>query len=160
MMNASAGVVEIKQLPPTVRVSGVMESAGAGDELRLTNDNFNQRFEYIEIPLLVRYRLVDKIWNMEMLGGVSANMLVGNQVFLKDGGSETYIGETKDMNFMNYSASVGVGLGYRLTGKIRFNIEPQLKYYLQSLSSNPGVSFKPYSIGIYTGVSYRFLPVS
>ncbi|MDD4190823.1 MAG: outer membrane beta-barrel protein [Mangrovibacterium sp.] len=156
LMNASAGVVEINQLPSTVRVSGLLESVDAGSDLRLTNDNFDQRFEYLEIPLLLRYRLVDRAWNMEMLGGVSANMLVGNQAYLKEGGRKTPVGETKDMNPVNYSASVGIGLGYPLTGKIRLNIEPQLKYYLQSLNKNPDVTFKPYSIGVYTGLSYRF----
>lgn len=156
LMNASAGVIEIEQLPSTVRLSSFMESAGAGNGQRLTNDNFDQRFEYIEIPLFVRYRMVDRTWNMHMLGGVSANMLVGNRAYLKDGSGEAYIGKTKDMNQMNYSASFGVGLGYQLTSKIQLNVEPQLKYYLQSLSSNPDITFKPYSVGLYTGVSYRF----
>ena len=80
----------------------------------------------------------------------------GNDVFIKNDGGDSYVGKTKDMSRLNYSAGFGFGMGYRLTDKLQLNIEPQLKYYLRSLNNNPDVKFKPYSIGIYTGVSYRF----
>jgi Ni/Co efflux regulator RcnB len=156
LMNGSAGVIGIENLPPSVRVSGSMESTAGDAELLLTSDDFEQRFEYIEVPVFVRYKLVDKIWNMDMLGGFSANMLVGNEAYLKNGSTDSYIGKTKDMSRLNYSASFGFGMGYQLTNKIELRVEPQLKYYLRSLNSNPDVNFKPYSIGIYTGISYRF----
>lgn len=156
LMNASAGVIEIEKLPASVRVSSSLESTEGSNELLLTSDDFEQRFEYIEIPLLVRYRLIDRTWNMHLLGGFSANMLVGNNVYMKNESGDFHIGKTKDMKSLNYSASFGFGLGYHLTDKIQLHIEPQLKYYLRSLSNNPDVTFEPYSIGIYTGVSYRF----
>jgi hypothetical protein len=156
LMNGSAGVIGIENLPTSVRVSGSMESAAGNAELLLTSDDFEQRFEYIEVPLFVRYKLIDKTWNMDMLGGFSANMLVGNEAYIKGGNTDSYIGKTKDMSRLNYSASFGFGLGYQLTNKIELHVEPQLKYYLRSLNSNPDVDFKPYSIGIYTGISYRF----
>ena len=155
VMNGSAGVIEIERLPSSVRVSASLESTEK-NQMLLTSDDFEQRFEYIEVPLFVRYKLVDKTWNMHMLGGFSANMLVGNEVFINGGDGRSYVGKTKDMSRMNYSTSIGFGMGYRLTDKIQLNIEPQLKYYLRSLSDNPDVHFKPYSIGVYTGVSYRF----
>ena len=155
VMNGSAGVIEIERLPSSVRVSASLESTEK-NQMLLTSDDFEQRFEYVEVPLFVRYKLVDKTWNMHMLGGFSANMLVGNEVFINDGDGRSYVGKTKDMSRMNYSTSIGFGMGYRLTDKIQLNIEPQLKYYLRSLSDNPDVHFKPYSIGVYTGVSYRF----
>jgi hypothetical protein len=155
VMNGSAGVIEIERLPSSVRVSASLEST-AESQMLLTSDDFEQRFGYIEVPLLVRYKLIDKTWNMHMLGGFSANMLVGNEVFINDGDGHSYVGKTKDMSRMNYSTSIGFGMGYRLTDKIQLNIEPQLKYYLRSLNDNPDVHFQPYSIGIYTGVSYRF----
>jgi len=156
LMNASAGVIEIENLPASVRVSSLLESTAGSNELLLTSDEFEQSFEYIEIPLLVRYQLADRVWNVHMLGGFSTNILVGNNVYLKNGNGDSHIGKTKDMNHLNYSATLGVGLGYQLTNKIQLHVEPRLKYYLQSLSNNPDVNFKPYSIGIYTGVSYQF----
>lgn len=155
IMNGSAGVIEIERLPSSVRVSASLESAGE-NQMLLSGDDFEQRLEYIEVPLLVRYKLIDKSWNMHMLGGFSANMLVGNGVFINEAGDHSYVGKTKDMSRMNYSTSIGFGMGYRLTDKIQLNIEPQFKYFLRSLNDNPEVNFKPYSIGVYTGVSYRF----
>jgi hypothetical protein len=155
-MNGSAGVIGIEKLPASVRISSLMESYAGNNELLLNSDDFEQRFEYIEVPLFVRYKLIDKNWDMDMLGGFSANMLVGNGVYLNNGSENSYVGKTKDMSRLNYSASMGFGMGYQLTNKIELRVEPQIKYYLKSLSNNPDVHFKPYSIGIYTGVSYRF----
>lgn len=156
LMNASAGVIEIEQLPASIRVSNSLDLAEGSSELLLTSDDFEQRFEYIEIPLLVRYQVIDKAWNMHLLGGMSTNVLVDNDVYLENGNGSSHIGKTKDMNTFNYAASFGFGMGYHLTDKIQLHLEPRLKYYLQSLSNNPDVNFKPYTIGIYTGVSYRF----
>jgi len=156
LMNGSAGVIRIEKLPASVRVSTAIESLDGRNDLLLNSDNFEQRFEYIEVPLLVRYKMIDKRWGMDMLGGFSANLLVGNEVYLNNGSSDSHVGKTKDMSRLNYSANVGFGMGYRLSNKIELRVEPQLKYYLNSLSNNPDVNFKPYSIGVYTGVSYRF----
>ena len=76
VMNGSAGVIEIEQLPSSVRVSASLEST-EGNQLLLTSDDFEQHFEYLEVPLFVRYNLIDSDWKMYMLGGFSANMLVG-----------------------------------------------------------------------------------
>ncbi len=156
VMNGAAGVIKLNRVPATSRLTGLMESTVGSADLLLSSNNFEQNFEYVELPLLIRYRLIDKSWKMHMLGGVSANMLVGNRVYVSDDQGKSYIGKTSDMSSLSYSASVGLGMGYRLSEKIRLQVEPQLKYYLQSLNRNPDVRFKPYSIGIYTGVSYEF----
>ncbi len=155
-INGSAGIIRLDRLPSSVRMTSSLESLAGNDEVLLSSADFDQRFEYIEIPLLLRYKLIDKTWSMNMLGGFSAGMLVGNEVYMNDGSGRISIGETEDMNRMNYAANVGLGIGYRLSPKLEFHLEPQLRYYLHSLSNNPDVDFKPYSIGIYTGLSYRF----
>ncbi|MGE4586754.1 MAG: outer membrane beta-barrel protein, partial [Mangrovibacterium sp.] len=154
-MNASAGVIEMNRLPDNAPVFSPMES-GSGSSLLVAGDSFDQRFEYLEIPLLVGFRLTDRHWNVHFLGGFSANFLLGNQVYLNNGNGSTLVGKTRDMAVLNYAAILGMGMKYRLSRRICFQLEPRLKYYLESLSNNPDVSFKPYSVGIHTGISYRF----
>jgi len=66
------------------------------------------------------------------------------------------IGKTKDMESVAYSGSLGLGLKYGLSKRFYLNVEPRIKYYLNSLNSNSSVSYKPYTIGVYTGLSYQF----
>ena len=91
-----------------------------------------------------------------MLGGFSSNLLVGNETFMENSSGKSSAGKTKDMETLNYSGTLGVGLKYSLSKSIFLNVEPRIKYYLNSLNSNSEVSYKPYTIGVYTGLSYEF----
>jgi len=156
VMNASAGVIEIENLPANARITTSLETASPNSEILLSSGDVDQSFRYLEVPLFIRYQLIDKKIGVGLMGGVSTNILVGNDVYMQDGGEKTKIGKTKDMNLLNYAATVGIGMGYQLNDKIQFHVEPRLRYFMNSLNSNNDVTFKPYSIGFYTGVSYRF----
>ncbi len=156
MMNASAGVVEIDNLPNNVLLASSIESISEKNEVTMKSADFEQHFEYIEIPLIVRYQLLDADWGVQLLGGLNTGFLVGNDTYMQNSDGRNRVGYTKDMNRVSYSTSIGVGLAYSLSDKIQIRFEPQIKYYLGSLNGNPSVSFKPYSFGIYTGINYRF----
>jgi len=51
---------------------------------------------------------------------------------------------------------LGMGFKYGLSRRISLNVEPRIKYYLNSLNSNSSVTYKPYTIGVFTGLSYEF----
>ena len=115
-----------------------------------------ERIEYLEIPLIVHYRIIDRKLNLYALGGMSANMLVGNNVFV-DNGSELVKGGTILMaRPVNYSSTIGLGLGYQMTGKLLITLEPSFKYYLLSYSTNSQIGSNPYAFGLFTGVIYCF----
>ena len=118
--------------------------------------SFIQNFDYIEIPLYLRYTLIDARFDVVMLGGLSSNVLVGNQIFVDNGSGKSLVGKTKDMESLNYSGTLGLGFRYGLSKRISLNLEPRIKYYLNSLNSNSSVSYKPYTIGVFTGLSYEF----
>ena len=115
-----------------------------------------ERLDYLEIPLIVRYRLIDRKLNLYALGGMSANVLVGNNVFV-DNGSELVKGGTILMaRPVNYSSTLGLGLGYQMTGKLLIALEPSFKYYLLPYSTNSQIGSNPYAFGLFTGVIYCF----
>lgn len=156
LMNTAAGVVAIDNLPSNAKLSNSFESPSAQNGILLTATEFEQAFDYIEIPLIVRYQLLDAAFDIQLLGGINTSVLVANNAYARSQFGREHIGETRDMNTFNYSTSIGVGLGYGITNKISIHVEPQLKYFLGSLNDNPDVSFKPYRVGVSTGLSYHF----
>jgi opacity protein-like surface antigen len=89
---------------------------------------------------------------LEVLGGLNAGIVVGNKVYLED----ENVGKTKDISTLNISGAIGVGLSYNLNKHISLAVEPRFNYYLNSINQNPDISFRPYRIGIYTGLYYEF----
>ncbi len=155
-MNTSAGVIAIENLPTNAKLSNGFESTDANRNILLTETEFEQDFEYIEIPLTFRYQLVDAVFKMQLLGGFNTSVLIGNEAYANSQDGRQRIGETRDMNTVNYSTSFGLGFGYGITDKISVRIEPQIKHFLGSLNSNSSVDYKPYTVGVFTGLTYEF----
>lgn len=114
-----------------------------------------QQLGYIEIPLEVNYALVDNKFGVDLIGGFSSLLLVDNSVLLESNNLVTEVGEANNINSLNFSANVGMGLNYKFSKKIKINVEPVFKYQLNTFSNVSG-NFQPYSIGVYSGFSFRF----
>lgn len=119
-------------------------------------ETIEQTFGTLEIPLHMRYLLNNNKVLFTVSGGVSGNFIVNNKVFLKNGESKEYIGRTEDIRNFNMSTEIGLGMEYPVTSKIRIMIEPGFKYFLQSLSQNDDINFKPYLFTFSTGIGIRF----
>ncbi|MDP4210238.1 MAG: hypothetical protein Q8928_15605 [Bacteroidota bacterium] len=115
-----------------------------------------QQLKYVEIPLLARYKIIDKRIGVHVLGGVGANFLVNNDVFLEQGGSTTNIGKTQNLRNVNYSGTFGIGFNCQLIKQLGVSIEPTCKYYITPLSNNSELNVHPYSLGLFTGLIYKF----
>ena len=155
-MNSNAGVIELSKIPSGLVVGNSLEDKTLNSTVIVSPTSFIQNFDYIEIPLYLRYTLIDARFDVVMLGGLSSNVLVGNQIFVDNGSGKSLVGKTKDMESLNYSGTLGLGFRYGLSKRISLNLEPRIKYYLNSLNSNSSVSYKPYTIGVFTGLSYEF----
>ncbi|SMO73042.1 Outer membrane protein beta-barrel domain-containing protein [Saccharicrinis carchari] len=155
-------------LDPSSQKELVKEVAITNGAFRLNSDNLGyspnqvdaitvqQELDYIEVPLLLRYNLIDNLVGLSVSGGMSANFLIDNNAYRVENSSKDRIGETQGINEISYSAIFGMGLRTPIFKSLDFNLEPRLRYFMNSVSDSPGSSYKPYSIGIYTGVSYRF----
>ena len=151
--NSSTLVVEsresAKASPSTLSKEVALNSVPSLDGKML------QQLGYIEVPLEVNYALVDKKFGVDLIGGFSSLFLVDNSVLLESNTLVTEIGEANNINSLNFSANVGMGLNYRFSPKIKINVEPVFKYQLNTFSNVSG-NFQPYSIGVYSGFSFRF----
>ena len=121
----------------------------------LQTGNLEQRFGFIEIPLEVEYRLVDKKLGVNLSGGFSTLLLNENEIFADVNGQSTQIGEANNLRDTSFSANFGVGLDYNLTEKINLNLEPKFKYQINTFNNTSG-DFRPFFIGVYTGLSFKF----
>ncbi len=114
-----------------------------------------QQLGYIEVPMELNYAIVDKKLGVHLIGGVSSLFLVDNAVTLESEDLVTEMGEANNVNSLNFSTNIGVGFNYEIAPKLRLNLEPMFKYQLNTFSDAAG-NFRPYSIGVYSGLNFRF----
>lgn len=118
-------------------------------------DRLRQSFEYLQVPLMLRYKLIDRKIAFNVLGGMSYNFLVGNQTWaMNEEGSKIHLGSTDGVDNVLFSSSLGMSMQYHLNEKLSFNLEPELRYYLNT-GGDLG-SGNPYTFGIFSGMQLRF----
>jgi hypothetical protein len=120
------------------------------------NPTATQYFEYLEIPLVIKYKLIDKKIDFNILGGINTHFLIGNNLYIESDDINGKFSENVTVNNVNYSSSVGIGIEYPILSKLLLNVEPRFKYYINPLVKNPSYNIHPYSLGIFTGISYIF----
>ncbi len=116
-----------------------------------------QQLGYIEVPFELSYAIVDKKLGVNIIGGVSSLFLLdgNNSISVEADNLVTEVGEANNANSINFSTNVGVGLNYEFSPKVQFNIEPVFKYQLNTFSETAG-TFRPFAVGVYSGISFRF----
>lgn len=117
--------------------------------------SLEQEFGYIEVPLEVEYSIINQRFGMHVVGGFSTLFLNKNEVFSVSETDSFLLGEANNINTTSYSANFGIGFNYEILPKIQLNLEPMFKYQLNTFTNTAG-DFRPYFIGVYTGVSFKF----
>jgi hypothetical protein len=115
-----------------------------------------QYFEFIEVPLVCSYKIIDRKWDIALSSGLWANFLVGNKAYATDNETFTLEGATEDINKFNYSASLAVGFDYPVGKSLNISLQPIFKYYLMPINTNPQTEVYPYSFSLMTGIHYTF----
>ena len=120
-----------------------------------TAGNIEQKFGFIEVPLELEYSLLDKKFGINVIGGFSTFILSENEIYADVNGATTLIGEANNINNTSFSANFGLGMDYNLSKQWNINLEPTFKYQLNTFNNTTG-DFKPFFIGVYTGLSFKF----
>ncbi|MDA3821557.1 MAG: outer membrane beta-barrel protein [Bacteroidales bacterium] len=129
------------------------------EELKLQNsivNSFTQSFEYLEIPFNLRYKIVDKAFKVQLIGGLSTNFLVNNSITAITDEERINIGEVQDIRSVNYSGNAGLGFVYEFMNNLSLSVEPRFRYYLNSINASYLPATRPYTFGLYTGLNYTF----
>jgi hypothetical protein len=125
-------------------------------DVRVAESGIRQHLDYLELPLNLRYSVIDRTFELQLVGGVSTNFLVGNSVTMEGPSGKEEIGYLSNVNTVNYSGNAGVGMIYHLGRQMSLFIEPRFRYFLNSVNDATLPATRPYSIGFYTGLSYTF----
>ena len=156
-MNSTAGVIRFSSTPRGAELNGEFDASKTADaNIMVPDGQFSQVFELMEIPLYIRYRIIDSKVGIELITGLNAGIVVGNNAYINNQYGLQNIGETEDISTLNLSGTLGMGVNYALGKHFSVAIEPRFNYYLNSINTNSSVNFRPYRIGFYTGVSYEF----
>ncbi len=124
--------------------------------LEYIDNTLNQNFSYLELPISLRYKIIDKTLDFNIIGGISYNLLVKNSVYAKVDGGKFPIGHTEGLNPVSISSSFGMGMEYNLSDRFSLNLEPTFRYYLNPINELTSTNLRPYSFGIFSGLSYKF----
>ncbi len=114
-----------------------------------------QRLSYLEIPMEAVYTISDTRVGFSVIGGLSTLLLNDNRVVLRSEDLTTNLGTSTNVNGVSFSTNIGLGIDYKMTDKLQLNLEPSFKYQLNAFDDN-AVDFKPYYLGVYTGINYKF----
>lgn len=127
-----------------------------GQPAQTANGSMLQKTGYIEVPLEMSYSLLNRKFGINLIGGVSTLFLNQNNVsVVSSEGLSTTVGEAENLNNVHFSTNLGVGFKYRFWDAFEANFEPMFKYQVNTFSRDAG-NFKPYFIGLYSGVSFSF----
>ncbi len=119
------------------------------------NAQIIQDISYYEVPLELKYAIVNNRFGVNMIGGLSTLFLGNNEISVEDGDFRSVLGEANNLNSVSFTTNIGVGLDYKISKRLKFNIEPMFKYQLNPYTDSSG-GFKPYYIGLYSGLSFKF----
>ncbi|WGF93690.1 outer membrane beta-barrel protein [Aequorivita marisscotiae] len=114
-----------------------------------------QNINYYEVPVELKYAVINSKFGLNLIGGISTLFLGNNEVSVKADNFNSVLGEANNLSALSFSTNVGLGVDYKLSKKFTFNIEPMFKYQLNPYTDS-SVDFKPYYLGVYSGLSFKF----
>jgi hypothetical protein len=115
-----------------------------------------QHLDYLELPINLRYSVIDRNIELQLVGGMSTNFLVNNYVTRETSSGKEEIGYLSNVRAINYSGNAGLGMIYHMGQKISLMLEPRFRYFINSVNDSSLPSTRPFSLGLYTGLSYTF----
>jgi len=120
-----------------------------------SNSNLNQNFYYIEIPMSLKYKIIDRKIGVFVQSGIISGILTKNSAVLEDQTGKIWTGKTEQMNAVVYHSTVSLGLQFSPSPRISILALPSLRYCINGYSSNNNVYNFPISFGVYTGVNIK-----
>ena len=167
-MSQTLGVAYLQPVEKAANISGDVSfyvpsvSSVVYSNYMTTNpaDNFSsdisQEFKYLEVPVQATCKIIDTKMSVGVTGGLSTNFLVGNSATITQNGINLSNGSTGNLRNVLYSGSAGVELGYGLGKNLVLTVEPRVKQYLNSVSKNDQVNYRPLQMGVFTGLTFSF----
>lgn len=159
-LSTSAGKIDGSKLPAEIGYQFAQAAPEQEEEEYITNGKkdteLHQQFDFVEIPILFKYRVYHDEVGIHLISGITTGIMVNNSSIVEIRGQKSNLGSTKNLRKFLYSSVIGFGMQYEVTKGLYINMEPTFKYALHSMNPSEEYKYKPYSLGINTGVSFGF----
>jgi hypothetical protein len=132
-----------------------LDAQGSIGRFPTETSELQQQLGYIEVPMEVEYKLLDKAININIIGGASTLLLSNNNIDIQTGDNSTSIGEANNINNISFSSNFAIGFDYDISERFMLNLEPTFKYQINTFQSGT-TDFQPYFFGIYSGLIFKF----
>jgi len=118
--------------------------------------SLDQQLGFIEVPIEIEYAVIESKIGLNLIGGFSSLFLSENDVYaVLNNGNRSRLGEASNVKDLSYTANLGISIDYNFSKQFQFNLEPTFKYQINTFNNTSG-NFKPFFIGVYTGLSFKF----
>ena len=114
-----------------------------------------QSFNYLELPVQLWYKLVNRKIDISVSGGLTGNILTGNNVLLEYEGARQQVGHTEGLKNFNLSMHAGLGFSLPVNNMLEFSLEPSFNYFLTPVNQSTMIMTRPWSFGLFTGLQFR-----
>jgi hypothetical protein len=129
---------------------------------RLDSASIIKRYTYLQVPLVLGFDFWQK-------GRFTAGVRIGTVMSVMLGSKQItsgyYAGEnlvvgyskiTPEQVKLNWQAIGGLNFALRLNRSLFIELEPQARYYYQSIYEKTGITKKPWSVGVRLAAVYKF----
>jgi hypothetical protein len=127
----------------------------ANNRIAQFDESLVQQFGFIEIPFILKYKILSKRLDIYLLGGLNANILINNHVFIGQNNNKS-VGYTDGINSLIYKSTLGLSFEYPISNNFYLNLSPIIKHQLNPINKNSSSNTRTSFFEYKTGISYRF----
>lgn len=118
------------------------------------------RFQMVDIPVILGYEVRDRKWTLSMNGGAFFNVLFQQKgEFLSPNLVPVNFSSNATPQYQAYSKSVGmslfgsVGVNYKISNRLHLMVEPHFRYYMDSFTNaNYPLKQNYWAVGMNMGI--------
>jgi len=130
--------------------------------MRLGYPKITRRYTYLQIPLILGYDIIQHSWiNLGLRAGPILSILLESKQISDeyDPGQNKIIRInqiTPDRIQTNWQVVGGVNASFHISRRISLEVEPNIRYYFNSVYEKSDITKKPWSAGFRTAVTFSF----
>ncbi len=130
--------------------------------LQYTYTDIKKRYTYLQVPLVLGYDFWENSWlSLGVRAGAVMSVLLNTKTssMTFDPGKDRIVqinNITPDRIELNWQAMGGINAAFRLSQRFSIELEPELRYYFNSVYESSVLTKKPWSVGVRAAVVVTF----
>ncbi|MEM7549765.1 MAG: porin family protein [Bacteroidota bacterium] len=142
-----------------IHFSNLTELDNSDEVLFTENVNLDNRLEFVSVPLIAGYAVVNRKWKLIINAGLSSDFFVQNTLSGVNGLSDQSISSDDNTGFRDvvFRGITGLELNYPFAKNYSFTLQPNVRFSLNEATlSETNITSRPNIFGVNLGVRYLF----